>query len=78
MPGAQRQGELRRELGDAAFDGAYGEGAELGLEEAAALALGVEHPDLAAGSARFGAGQARVAPRQPVTPDRRRHHTGHA
>ncbi|MEU4780839.1 adenylate/guanylate cyclase domain-containing protein [Micromonospora sp. NPDC023633] len=74
----QRQGKLRRELGDTAFDGAYGEGAELGLEEAAALALAVEHPDLAVGSARFAAGPARVAPRQPVTPDRRRHHTGHA
>ncbi|MEU6074520.1 adenylate/guanylate cyclase domain-containing protein [Micromonospora sp. NPDC047074] len=75
---AQRQGELRQEMGDAAFDGAYGEGTELGLEEAAALALGVEHPDLAAGSARFRTGQLRVAPRQPVTPDRSRHHTGHA
>ena len=40
-------------LGDAAFDAAYAEGAELTLEEAAAVALAVEHPDLAAGSIRF-------------------------
>ncbi|MFU8853369.1 ATP-binding protein [Micromonospora sp. SL1-18] len=38
----ERQAELRRELGDAAFEAAYGEGGELALEEAAALALGVE------------------------------------
>ncbi|MCI4062891.1 adenylate/guanylate cyclase domain-containing protein [Micromonospora sp. R77] len=48
-----RQAELRRVLGDAAFDAAYGEGGELALAEAAALALRVEHPDLAADSPRF-------------------------
>ncbi|MFJ8580384.1 ATP-binding protein [Micromonospora sp. NPDC093277] len=49
----ERQAELRRVLGDAAFDAGYGEGGELALEEAAALALGVEHPDLAVDSPRF-------------------------
>ncbi|PZF86588.1 ATP-binding protein, partial [Micromonospora deserti] len=53
---AERQAELRGMLGDAAFDDAYGQGAELGLEEAAAVALAVEHPDLAADSTRFGTG----------------------
>ncbi|MDG4833556.1 adenylate/guanylate cyclase domain-containing protein [Solwaraspora sp. WMMD1047] len=51
----EQQAELRATLGDAAFDTAYAEGAELNLEEAAAVALGVEHPDLAAGSIRFAA-----------------------
>ncbi|GAA4570219.1 hypothetical protein GCM10023176_28300 [Micromonospora coerulea] len=64
-----RQAELRRVLGDGAFDAAYGEGAELALEEAAALALGVEHPDLAVDSPRFGVAGA-PAPRRPdQTPD---------
>ncbi|MEU8264177.1 adenylate/guanylate cyclase domain-containing protein [Micromonospora sp. NPDC048999] len=49
----ERQVELRRELGDAAFDATYGEGGELALEEATALALGVEHPDQAADSPRL-------------------------
>ncbi len=44
---------LRAVLGDAAFDAAYAAGAELSLEEAAAMALGIEHPDLASGSIRF-------------------------
>ncbi|WP_200210874.1 ATP-binding protein [Micromonospora coerulea] len=59
-----RQAELRRVLGDGAFDAAYGEGAELALEEAAALALGVEHPDLAVDSPRFGVAGT-PAPRRP-------------
>ncbi|MER7164785.1 adenylate/guanylate cyclase domain-containing protein [Micromonospora sp. NPDC000207] len=49
----RRQTEVRELVGDAEFDTAYGEGSELSLEEAAALALGVEHPDLAADSTRF-------------------------
>ncbi|MFF5175312.1 ATP-binding protein [Micromonospora sp. NPDC000089] len=65
----EQQARLRGVLGDAAFDRAYGEGSELGLEEAAALALAVEHPDLAAGSARFG-DAVPAAPRQPAgTPE---------
>ncbi|MEO3777046.1 adenylate/guanylate cyclase domain-containing protein [Micromonospora sp. B11E3] len=76
MPGiygpywAEQQAELRGTLGDAAFDIAYGEGSELGLEEAAALALGVEHPDLGADSARFGAAGAPV-PRRRAESGRR-------
>ncbi|MGC5050166.1 ATP-binding protein [Micromonospora sp. DT48] len=70
----QRQVELRRVLGDAVFDEAYGEGAELGLDEAVALALGVEHPDLAADSGRFATGASRSAPRQTSTADRRTEH----
>ncbi|MEV4200296.1 adenylate/guanylate cyclase domain-containing protein [Micromonospora globbae] len=70
---AEQQAELRARLGDAAFDAAYGEGAELSLEEAAALALDVEHPDLAADSTRFSTLPTRLAPRQaaPSEPDRR-------
>lgn len=41
-------------LGDEAFDAAYGAGTGLRLDEVAALALHVEHPDLAADSPRFG------------------------
>jgi predicted ATPase len=47
--------ELRTVLGDAAFDAAYSTGAKWSLEEAAAVALGIEHPDLLAGSIRFAA-----------------------
>ncbi|WBB79059.1 adenylate/guanylate cyclase domain-containing protein [Micromonospora sp. WMMD882] len=50
------QAEVRGALGDAAFDAAYGAGAELGLEEAAALAMAVEHPDLSPASSRFTSG----------------------
>jgi tetratricopeptide (TPR) repeat protein len=49
----QRQAAVRGALGDLAFDEAYGEGSELSLEGAAALALTVEHPDLAPASPRF-------------------------
>ena len=47
------QAALRSALGDEPFDAAYAEGAELSLEEAAAVALAVQHPDLAADSIRF-------------------------
>jgi predicted ATPase/class 3 adenylate cyclase len=56
MPGAlgtywaRRQAELRARLGDAAFDAAYAEGCALPLAEAVAVAMAVEHPDLAADS----------------------------
>jgi predicted ATPase/class 3 adenylate cyclase len=50
---AGQQGSVRAALGDAAFDAAYADGARLTLEQAAAVALAVEHPDLAAGSTRF-------------------------
>ncbi|RKN17254.1 adenylate/guanylate cyclase domain-containing protein [Micromonospora musae] len=66
---AEQQAGLRERLGDAAFDDAYGEGAELSLEEAAALALDVEHPDLAADSTRFSATPVRPAPRQAAAPE---------
>ncbi len=49
----EQQTRLRGVLGDVAFDAAYAAGAALTLEEAAELALAVEHPDLAADSARF-------------------------
>ncbi|MEV1287120.1 adenylate/guanylate cyclase domain-containing protein [Micromonospora sp. NPDC049679] len=50
---ADEQAAVRSAIGDAAFDAAYAEGGEMGLEEAAAVALAVEHPDLAVGSRRF-------------------------
>jgi len=49
----EQQTALRISLGDSAFDSAYAEGGLLGLDEAAELALAVEHPDLAVGSTRF-------------------------
>lgn len=76
----QRQAALCQLLGDAAFDAAYGEGTQLGLEEAVALALGVEHPDLVVGSVRFAAGphppaQPQPAPGKPIgRPPRRSEH----
>ncbi|WP_341717763.1 adenylate/guanylate cyclase domain-containing protein [Micromonospora sp. FIMYZ51] len=73
---AEQQTALRRVLGDAAFDQAYGEGAELGLDEAVALALGVEHPDLAADSARFASRAGGTVPRQPTAIADR--HSGHS
>jgi predicted ATPase/class 3 adenylate cyclase len=50
---SEQQATVRAVLGDAAFDAAYAEGAALTLEEAVALALTIEHPDLAADSVRF-------------------------
>jgi predicted ATPase/class 3 adenylate cyclase len=50
---AEQQSGVRASLGDAEFDAAYAAGGALGLEEAVALALTVEHPDLAVGSVRF-------------------------
>jgi hypothetical protein len=51
----KEQAALRAVLGDAGFDAAYADGARLTLDQAAAIALAVEHPDLAADSTRFGA-----------------------
>ena len=50
---AEQQSAVRAVLGDAAFDAAYAEGTQLRLEEAVALALTIDHPDMAAGSVRF-------------------------
>ncbi|MBN1172107.1 MAG: adenylate/guanylate cyclase domain-containing protein [Micromonosporaceae bacterium] len=50
---ADHYGMVRDTLGDGAFDAAYAEGGELSLDEAVALALGIEHPDLVAGAVRF-------------------------
>jgi predicted ATPase/class 3 adenylate cyclase len=50
---SEQQAALRTALGDPAFDAAYAEGGVLGLDEAAELALTVEHPDLAVDSQRF-------------------------
>ncbi|WP_433083020.1 adenylate/guanylate cyclase domain-containing protein [Dactylosporangium sp. CA-052675] len=49
----EQQAQLRRSMGDAAFDTAYAAGGALSLEESVALALTIEHPDLMAGSIRF-------------------------
>jgi predicted ATPase/class 3 adenylate cyclase len=50
---SSQQAALRQQLGDAAFDAAYADGAEIGFSRAVAMALAVEHPDLEHGSARF-------------------------
>jgi predicted ATPase/class 3 adenylate cyclase len=49
----QQQSAARVALGDNAFDEAYAHGTAMGLREAAAMALLVEHPDLAHDSVRF-------------------------
>jgi hypothetical protein len=59
---ADEQAATRAVLGDADFDAAYAEGAAMSLEEAAALALAVQHPDLADGSSRFAVGAAPTSP----------------
>jgi predicted ATPase/class 3 adenylate cyclase len=60
-----QQAKVRAALGDHAFDSGYALGAVLSLTEAAAVALAVEHPDLAAGSDRFAADRAGVSPARP-------------
>jgi predicted ATPase len=50
---AEHEASVRATLGDAVFDAAYAEGSALTVERAAAVALAVKHPDLAAGSKRF-------------------------
>jgi predicted ATPase/class 3 adenylate cyclase len=50
---SEQQNRVREKLGDTRFDKAYAEGTALSLEDAAAIALAVDHPDLAAGSPRF-------------------------
>ncbi|WP_239175064.1 adenylate/guanylate cyclase domain-containing protein [Actinoplanes cyaneus] len=50
---SEQQIALRLALGDAAFDAAYADGANLGFDRIVAMALAVEHPDLEDGAARF-------------------------
>jgi predicted ATPase/class 3 adenylate cyclase len=57
---AAQQATVRAALGDAAFDTAYAAGGRLGLDDAVAEALAVEHPDLLAGSARFSGSGSRT------------------
>jgi hypothetical protein len=49
----EQQKVVRITLGDDDFDTAYAAGGALSLEEASAMALTIEHPDLAVGSVRF-------------------------
>ncbi|WP_082312877.1 ATP-binding protein [Salinispora fenicalii] len=63
---ARWQAQVREVLGDVTFDRTYGDGAGLGIREAAAVALGVEHPDLAADSTRFATGVAPSALASPL------------
>jgi predicted ATPase/class 3 adenylate cyclase len=48
-----QQRSLRASFGDAAFDAAYADGVGLGFDRIMALALRVEHPDLADGAVRL-------------------------
>jgi predicted ATPase/class 3 adenylate cyclase len=50
---AEQQSAVRTRLGDRVFDDVYAQGAALTLEQAAAVALSVDHPDMADGSERF-------------------------
>ncbi len=58
---SEQQAEVRAALGDTAFDAAYADGGAITLDQATALALTVEHPDLAVGSGRFSEVQSRTA-----------------
>ncbi len=49
----EQQSRIRAALGDRTFDDVYGQGTALTLDEAVAVALSIDHPDLAAGSDRF-------------------------
>jgi predicted ATPase len=49
----KQQAVVGTALGDATFDEAYADGADLGFDRIVATALAVEHPDLEHGSARF-------------------------
>jgi hypothetical protein len=49
----EQQSRIRTALGDGVFDDLYGQGTALTLDEAVAIALAVDHPDLTAGSGRF-------------------------
>jgi predicted ATPase/class 3 adenylate cyclase len=51
--GREQQTVVRAALGDVVFDAAYAEGGTLSLDDAVAVALTVEHPDLAVDSDRF-------------------------
>jgi hypothetical protein len=44
--GQRHESAVRNTMGDTAFDTAYGDGAAMGLAEATAYALAVDHPDL--------------------------------
>ncbi len=50
---AEQQSAVRTALGDRVFDDVYAQGAGLTLEQAVAVALSVDHPDMADGSERF-------------------------
>jgi predicted ATPase/class 3 adenylate cyclase len=50
---AAQEERARATLGDREFDRGYAQGAQMSLEEAVALALSVEHPDLAGDLARL-------------------------
>ncbi|MFC3992045.1 adenylate/guanylate cyclase domain-containing protein [Actinoplanes siamensis] len=50
---SEQQIALRLALGDAAFDSAYADGANLPFDRIVAMALAVEHPDMEDGAARF-------------------------
>jgi hypothetical protein len=73
----KQQAALRTALGDAAFDAAYAEGSASTVEEAAALALAVQHPDLAAG-ARFANADPPPEPPAGVDADPRAGSAAHA
>jgi predicted ATPase/class 3 adenylate cyclase len=58
---ADEQAAIRATLGDAEFDAAYAAGAAMTVEDAAAVALAVPHPDLTDGSSRFADGNSSSA-----------------
>ena len=48
-----QQAQVRATLGDRVFDNVYAQGAALALDQAVAVALSVDHPDMADGFERF-------------------------
>ncbi|HEY1487320.1 MAG TPA: hypothetical protein VGF84_14540, partial [Micromonosporaceae bacterium] len=49
----EQQARIRERLEDRVFDDVYAQGAALTLDQAVAVALSVDHPDLLDGSKRF-------------------------
>jgi predicted ATPase/class 3 adenylate cyclase len=62
----EQQSRIREALGDRVFDEVYADGAALTLDEAVTVALSVDHPDMAVGSARFA--EVATAPKPMVAP----------
>lgn len=75
---SQWQNTARAALGDERFDSVYAAGSQLSLEDAAAVALAVEHPDFPSGQERLLHRMALPATRDPGRPWSARVESGQA